>query len=338
MRSVVEAYRRDGVFQRHDIRLIETHDEGSAARRLLLACRAMATYVSLLLRGNVSAVHIHMAMRGSFWRKSVFAKVAGLFSVPVVAHLHGSEMEQFYGEQPRWRQRLICSQLQRCHTVLVLSRSWGEFVTQISPCANVVELPNYVRLPELTPRLGGRGTVDVLFLGLVGRRKGVYDLLRALAIALPRAPALRLRIGGNGDIEQAQRLADEFHLADTVEFLGWVTGAQKDSLLANADAYVLPSHNEGLPMSVLEAMSFGLPVITTNVGGIPELLTSGQDGLLVSPGDIDALAEALVTLALDSGLRNRLGQQARKRIEKCYSDRSVLPRLEAVYKQLHTTS
>lgn len=334
MRSVVEAYRRDGLFDRHDVRLIETHDEGSLGRRLRMAASALASFMALLLRRQVDLVHVHMAMRGSFWRKSVFATLARWFGVPVVAHLHGSEMEVFYnGLGPFW-QRQVVRQLEACARVLVLSDSWHAFVTRIAPRARVQVLPNYVKVPAEPAQGQGGAQVTVLFLGLVGRRKGVFDLLPAMARAVVDAPQLRLLLGGNGEVAQAQQQADELNLGKQVQFLGWVAGEQKEQLLRQADVYILPSHNEGLPMSVLEAMSYGLPVVTTRVGGIPELVTDGEDGLLVDAGDVAAIAAALVRLAQQPAERARLGAAARARVLAAYSDATVLPQLERVYAEV----
>lgn len=336
MRAVVEAYRRDGLFERHALTLVETHDEGSVAKRLALLARGYARFARLLLCGQVDAVHAHMAMRGSFWRKSLFARTAQLFGVPVIAHLHGSEFERFYAEQPRWRQRLIEAQLRSSARVLVLSHSWEAFVRGIAPAARVQVLPNYVLLPAEAARPGhaAQDRVQALFLGLVGTRKGVFDLLPALAEALRQEPRLHLQLGGNGDVERARAMAHELGIAERVEFLGWVSGQRKAELLAAADLYVLPSHNEGLPVSVLEAMACGLPVISTQVGGIPELVREGVDGLLVAPGDRAALVQALVQLARDAALRARMGASARERVAQGYERGRVLPQLEQLYAEL----
>ncbi|MCP5283226.1 MAG: glycosyltransferase family 4 protein [Rhodoferax sp.] len=333
MRAVVEGYRDDGVFDRHHVRWLVTHDEGSLVRRLSLALRAWLTLLGLLLRRRVRLLHSHMAMRGSFWRKSIFNATARLFGVPVLAHLHGSEFRQFHAALPPWLQRRVAREFEACAEVLVLSTEWADFVQGIAPRAHVRVLPNYVRMPAAVARTAASATGGVtgLFLGVVGQRKGVFDLLPALAQALRLAPGLRLRIGGNGDVDAARARARELGVGDQVEFLGWVSGEAKAQALAAAQFYVLPSHNEGLPMSLLEAMAHGLPVISTRVGGIPGLVRDGTDGLLVTAGDVTALAAALARMATDATWRHAAGQAARARVQQDFSDVVVLPQLDAAY-------
>lgn len=332
MSSVVRNYRRDGLFDRYPVRLLVTHEEGGAGRRVWRAAGAFAALFWWLLQGRVAAVHSHMAMRGSFWRKSLFNALARAFGVRVIAHLHGSEFRQFVASQPPWRQRLIRRQLEACACVIVLSASWAQLVREIAPAASVVEVPNHVDLPVLADaRPAGGHEPVVLFLGLVGDRKGVFDLLPAFAQALGESPAMRLVVAGNGEVARAGRMAQELGIGGRVQFPGWVEGAAKESLLVSADIYVLPSHNENFPVSVLEAMARSLPVITTRVGGIPELVRDGVDGILVEPGDVAALAAALVALASDAGLQRRLGASGRSRIEAAYCPDVVLPRLYGVY-------
>jgi glycosyltransferase involved in cell wall biosynthesis len=334
MRAVVEGYREGGLFQRYPVRWLVTHDEGSAFRRLSIAVRAYLNLLAMLLAGRVATVHSHMAMRGSFWRKSLFNATARGAGVPVIAHLHGSEFKQFYAALSPRLQRRVSIEFERCHCVLVLSRSWAEFVRSIAPRAHVVEMPNHVRLQpprEFLAPSQGEDVVTVLFLGLVGDRKGVFDLLPALASALQAAPSLRLVIGGNGELDRARAMVTTLGLDKQVQLLGWVTGDQKQAALRSADVYVLPSHNEGLPVSILEAMSHGLPIVATRVGGIPELLRDGVDGLLLEPGDVPALASALVRLATQRDQRINMGQAARQRISEGYCDDVVLPRLYEVY-------
>ncbi|MGL6072313.1 glycosyltransferase family 4 protein, partial [Craterilacuibacter sp.] len=294
MLSVVERYQQDGVFKRWDIRLLSPHCEGALWRRLLAALTALMSFSGELLLNRVSLLHCHVAMAGSFWRKSLFALLARTRGVPVVFHLHGSDLKPWYAAQPQWRKNWIRRVLEQCAAVLVLSESWRGFVLDIAPAARVTVLHNYVDLPAEPLRQWQQGRVTLLFLGLVGLRKGIFDLLPAFKQALAACPELFLQIGGNGEIEAAKRQAAELGIASQVEFAGWVDGARKEALLAGADIVVLPSYNEGMPISLMEAMGWALPVISTTVGGIPELVRDGEDGLLYEAGDIDALCQAIL--------------------------------------------
>lgn len=330
MRSVVEGYAEDGFLAAQDVRLVSSYVEAGFVRRQFVALRALVRVAALLATRSVELVHIHAAMKGSFWRKAVFAGLARSRGVPVLLHLHGSEMKDFYGRQPAWLKRTIVRQLTRATRVVVLSESWRAFVAEIAPDAKPVVVPNYVRVPERPARGTGR-PVTLLFLGLLGRRKGIFDLLEAFARAQAVHPDMRLVVGGNGEIEAATRHARDLGLADRVRFEGWVGPADKAALLDAADIYVLPSHNEGLPMSVLEAMAHGLPVVTTDVGGLPELVTDGVHGRMVRPGDIAALTAAILDLARDPEARRRMGDAGRARVQGGYSRDAVLPRLAELY-------
>lgn len=336
MRSVVEGYLSDGLFSRWNVVLLSSHVDGGLALRLTTAAQAFFRFIGLLLQRKVSLVHCHAAMRGSFWRKSLFSLMSRMAGVPVIFHLHGSEMRVFVDKQPAFLQRLIGRILEKQSVVIVLSESWFSYIKSIAPHAVVEIFPNYVNLPALADKIVNRNdvNVEVLFLGLVGVRKGVYDLLHAFKDAITQVPGLRLVIGGNGDVERARALTVELNIENHVVFAGWVSGEEKENLLSRVNIYVLPSYNEGLPVSLLEAMSWQVPVISTRVGGIPELVREGIDGLLIEAGDRAALSLAIITLAKDPDLRKKMGVTARNHIEGMFSRQIVLPKIEALYGSL----
>ncbi|MBS1142132.1 MAG: hypothetical protein H6R13_3585 [Proteobacteria bacterium] len=334
MRSVIEGYSADGLFSRWGVLLLNPHVEGVLSVRLLAAAREFFRFVGLLLRQQVSLVHCHAAMKGSFWRKSLFALLARAARVPVVFHIHGGAMKAFVARQPVLVQGLISWILARQSLVLVLSESWLDYVKSISPSANVATLANYVELPDLAakPVHEAGDVIEVLFLGVVWAPKGVYDLLPAFKAAQAKVPSLRLIIAGTGEIERASSLAKDLQIEEQVTFAGWVSGDKKTELLRRAQICVLPSYNEGLPVCLLEAMSWQVPVISTRVGGIPDLVREGIDGRLVDPGDQDALSRAIIELSASRSLRDEMGIAARARIEQGFAKDVVLPKLEGFYR------
>ena len=149
-------------------------------------------------------------------------------------------------------------------------------------------------------------------LGRLGQRKGTYDILDAVA-QLPNAVRERLAIvlAGDGDVAEVRARADALtRQGARVEVRDWLGPEERDALLATASVFLLPSHDEGLPMALLEAMAAGLAPITSPVGAIPEVINDGENGILVDPGKVGALAEAIERLVDDGAERRKLASGA----------------------------
>ena len=152
---------------------------------------------------------------------------------------------------------------------------------------------------------------NFLFLGRLGKRKGAYDLLEVLRDnKIYYQEKVKLFIGGDGEVEHVLKRIREYKLEEMVEYVGWVTGEKKIELLNNADVYVLPSYSEGLPISILEAMSYKLPIISTNIGGIPEVVFNAQNGYLITPGDQPALKRCIDKMLESSITRKKMGEKS----------------------------
>jgi glycosyltransferase involved in cell wall biosynthesis len=331
--SVVQVYMDAGLFQRFPVQYIATHCDGGAAAKLAIMLRAYARLLRLLVAGKVGLLHVHVASRASFWRKYGLFQLAHRFGIPTILHLHGGEFAMFYeqecGPVRRW---LIRRLFDRVSCVVVLSRQWEQWVRGISRNAHIEALYNPVIAGTAAFPWAGRDQASVLTLGRLNQGKGSYDLLSAAA-TMP-ATALRLLLGGDGEIEQVRRAAGELGLAERLELLGWVGPEAKQRCLARATVYALPSYNEGMPMSVLEAMAAGLPVVTTPVGGVPEAVTDGVEGFLVAPGDVAMLRDRLHRLLSDQALAQAMGAAARRKIESTFSSTVIMPRLEKIYTDL----
>lgn len=334
MKTVVDGYMSETLLDDWRFKTIWTHDEGSIIQRLRIATCAWFKFTRLLVSRKISFAHIHSAMKGSFWRKTIFAQTARLFKVPVIMHLHGSEMQLFYNNLTKYGKWLVRWSLESSERVVVLSDSWKVFINNIAPNANVMTIPNYVRPPERLVYKCQPEKFEVLFLGLIGNRKGIFDVISIWPEILKQIPYARLLIGGNGEIDRAHDMIKELGISESVNLLGWIDGQQKYQLIANSDVFVLPSYNEGLPMSVLEAMSFSRAVISSNVGGIPELIHHNVDGFIINPGDKKNLLDYLSLLATDGMLREQIAAAAREKIESKYSNTAVIPKLDRLYNDI----
>ena len=308
-----------------------THDDRNMFLKFYTFLKGLLIFLYYISFKNVALVHNHSAMKGSFWRKNIFSSIARLRGIPVLLHLHGSEMQTFYNNSSAYAKLKISTVLEKADRVIVLSKSWSEFIAQISPKAKTEILYNYVSLPSRESKSLDDGIPKVLFLGLLGKRKGVYDLIEVAQRLRENNKKFEFWIGGNGEVDSVSKLLEKNELTSFVKLLGWIDKQAREEYLGKSDIYILPSYNEGLPMSLLEAMSWQIPVISTNVGGIPELIRDGVDGLIVKPGNIDQIEEALMKLIDSKAERVRLGKNSKSRIESDFSDKVILPKLNKIY-------
>jgi glycosyltransferase involved in cell wall biosynthesis len=233
--------------------------------------------------------------------------------------------------------RLVRFMVENTDVMLCLSESWKTYFTthfrmkRIEILGNVIDVPQRAERSR-QPRQGQ--PLRVLFLGLIGKRKGVFDLLDVLRQHQPEwAGKLELTIGGNGEVGKLTDFIREHNLGAMVRFEGWIGSERKQQLLAESDLYILPSYNEGLPLSILEAMSYHLPVISTPVGGTAEVVIDGVNGYLVQPGDKKAIYERLNAFVEQPELAGVMGDESGKRI-KSYLPDAILPKLRSVYEEL----
>ena len=330
--SVVNVYRAAGLFERWPVTYIATHRDGSKFAKLNRAGCAVMQFLRLLILRRVLAVHVHTSSRASFWRKGIFFLLAGAFRVPIILHLHGGNFDQYFDKVGSYRKRIIRFAFNHVAAVIALSDEWRKWMLSRFGKVNVFVAFNPVAIPA--PVTDEREAATLLFLGQFGQRKGIYILLAAVAKLAGEFPTLRLLAGGDGELEQVREMANALGIKDRVEILGWVKGAAKDALLARSTIYVLPSYAENLPMSVLEAMAAGMPVISTPVGGIPSAIEHGVEGYLVTPGDSDALAEAIRGLLVDRDACRQMGEAARAKAIVKFSAEKVIADVEHVYRAL----
>jgi glycosyltransferase involved in cell wall biosynthesis len=295
---------------------LATMVEGSKWRKLTTFAEALVR-TAAQLRRRPDIVHIHFASRASSVRKMLLARLALASGARLVMHAHGGGYRDYFASLSAPARAATVQTLSRAHCLIVLGETWREFFASAGvPRERIVILPNPVQLPAVLPKRLGRSHVRLVYLGLFARTKGVFDLIDALTRLPPECLGrTRLVLAGNGDVMAVRDLAERRGLARFVEVRDWIGPAERDRLLASADAFVLPSYAEGLPMSLLEAMAWGLPVISTTVGSIPEHVRDGVQGLLVQPGDVSDLSGAIERMVMDDGLRARMGEKARRAVE-----------------------
>jgi glycosyltransferase involved in cell wall biosynthesis len=335
--TVVANYEQCGLLRRWDVKYLTTHTSGSKRTKLISAVLALLQLLGLLFARRVSVVHLHMSSRASTWRKWIYTLAARAFGVPYMIHLHSPDYVDFFDKECGLVQRHFIRKLfTRAKYVIALSKSWANDILRIAPDSNVVVLFNSVDLPVLdclpaeSQASRNQARPVILFLGRIGERKGAFDLLKAASLV---NIDFELIMAGDGEISEAKALAKSLRICDQISFPGWLRGQEKNSALSRARVFALPSHNEGVPMAILEAMSWGIPVVTTPVGGIPEVVLNNVHGLLVSPGNVSELAAALSELLSKPETARQMGDAGRCRVKDTFAHDILIPRLEQLWKE-----
>lgn len=311
---------------------ISTTREGNGLTKFRCLVLAWFRLVYYCVFEDIAVVHIHGASNSSFWRKRIFIYTAKFLGKKVVYHIHGGGFMSF----SMAHHNAVAKVLRKVDVVVALSRSWKQFFESEFHCSNVVIIPNIISNPKFIARSISfdKVRVEALFLGLLDRNKGIFNTLEMIN---QHQGELRgkflLHIGGNGKTEEVRRLIAEYGIGDIVQFEGWVEGGKKVELLNRSDFYLLPSYNEGLPISILEAMSYRLPIVASPVGGIPEIVEEGVNGFLVQPGDNESLYRAISQLIENPNQRRIMGERSWEKVQP-YLPSAVESKLMAVYSKL----
>jgi glycosyltransferase involved in cell wall biosynthesis len=291
--------------------------------RALRGCIRAPTFLSRLERSRPRTVLIFSSSGASFFEKSLYACYARVRGCRVLFFVRDGHFMLLA------RRSLLFRKVGRVligvnNIVLCQSASWHRFfVDELGVAAARCAVVENWTVGDEELALGDRrdyrtgGRVRVLFLGWIEEAKGIFDLLEAIRRVAEKHPEIDLFVGGSGsEFSKCLEWTEVHGMSAKVHFVGWVDGEEKARLLAEADIFVLPSRYEGVSNAVLEAMAAGLPVIASRVGGLPDVIADGQEGILVEAGDVSKLSEAIVRLVTDGELRETMGRNGRRAAER----------------------
>lgn len=327
--GVVNNYYDAGITEKVDLNYIGTMVEGSRLRKLWQAVKAYIKFLKLLPEYPI--VHVNVASDSSYYRKSLFIKAAKRAGRKIVIHQHGGDFETFYEKEQNDRGRAKIRQVLGMGDVfLVLSPVLEKFFKGILEPSKVILFPNAVPVPDSIEKEYGKQRI--LFLGRLCKEKGLRELFSILPQLHEQFPQMHLLLGGIWEDEELREEAEK--MEEYVSDLGWLQGEAKKDYLRISDLFVFPTYFEGQPVSVLEAMAYQCGIVATRVGGIPQMIEQEQTGLLIEPKDQEGLKSALEKLLSDPELCERLGKNARVKIEKEFSIEKSLQELIKIYQQL----
>ncbi|MCW4000703.1 MAG: glycosyltransferase family 4 protein [Candidatus Bathyarchaeota archaeon] len=297
------------------------------------------SYPFTLLTESPSIVHINATDYLNFFENSVYLFVAKMLRKKSIMHIHATYFEAFYDGSNAIFKAVIRKTLNAADRLIVLSPNTQAFFTKIAPSSKISVIPNTAEIPAklVNEKFSERDAkVRVLFLGSEeAKRKGFFDVIKAIPIVLEKSkvPVVFL-FAGIYDSDKLRAINETKAQCKCVECLGYLDNSEMLLVRQSSDIYTLPSYAEGLPCALLEAMAAGLPVVTTTVGSIPEVVEDNINGFLIEPGDVTLLAEKIVVLANDSALRQIIGVRNIDKIKKLFSPESIMRELNEVYRDL----
>jgi glycosyltransferase involved in cell wall biosynthesis len=326
--AVIKAYEETSIWSKWNCKWVETYRDTSIIIKIWYFLKSLLRYLIILPQCEI--VHIHISWSTSAFRKFPFFICAKIFRKKVIIHLHsGDDMIVKAKFQFLYRNLFLNAD----HTILLAESIKNKLIDHYRfKKVSVVYNP----CPEKNKETEKVKNNDILFAGTLYHIKGYSDLIEAFSLIAKKLPEWKIVFAGNGEIEEAKQLAKKFHIENQVIFKGWVLAEEKDILFKESSFLCLPSYTEGFPMAVLDAWAYGLPVITTPVGGLPDVLKHGENALVFEPGDINSLASNLVLLIENEKLRKKLSGESIKLSKNEFNLQNIAKQLDELYTELLT--
>ncbi len=291
-------------------------------------------WISIVSSRNVSIVHFNLAFsKPSIIRDVPLILYAKLIRKRIVLHVHGGEF-LLKTEAPSWMRILLRSVFTRNIPVLVLSMLEREALLHNFSINNIIILPNCVDLSvarKVNRNYASQDKLNLLFLGRIHADKGLELIYQAMIILIGKNISFSFFMAGTGPQEKLYTTKFSTLLGDKFTFCGVVSGSTKNSLLSNCDIFLLPSLYEGLPMALLESMSFGLVPVVTNIGSIGTVVKNAENGILLGINPSEEIALAIEKLGKDRLLLQLLSKEARNSIFNNFSPEKYIFCLNEIY-------
>lgn len=335
MWTVIENYLNNKEFcEGINLKYIPTATSSFLLKKLLFSAKGLIKVFLYLIFNKIDIVHVHMAEKGSVFREGIVVVFSKIMKRKVIIHMHGATFEEWYSNQKKIIKNLVRYIFNLCDMFLILGEFYRPFMktiildeTKINVLYNAVYVPKYNKY--------NKNGNEIIFLGMLIERKGIDDLLNAIERiknSLPNNIIFKLYgMDKNGNIEKK---ISESGLGNVVKYCGWMTYDMRDECFSKSIINVLPSYHEGLPMSILETMSYGIPNISTYVAGIPEVIRNNQDGILINPGEVDKLSRILLELIENVDLRESFSNNSYNHIKATFNVKKHIEKLEKFYNDL----
>jgi len=310
-------------------------------------------YILKLSKLNPAIIYLPLAQNKlGFLRDSIFILIGKILGKKLCVHFHGGNFDLFYNQQGKLFRLYISIVLKKIDKLIVLAE---KFKKQFIPFLNTRKIsilyncvPKNEFITQNRERVFSQNKIlKILFIGYISKAKGALDLVQAIPEVIKKSsePLEFILCGQPVDIERnitfipdphfgytkIKKLTADKNLYQYVKIYTTLTSEEKYRLLSDADIFVFPTHSEGCGLVVLEAMAYGLPVITTTVGALEEMLKDGINCFLVQPSDYKSLAKKILVLINNSELRKQMGENNRKLVKEKYNPDVFLQNLTNIW-------
>ena len=305
-----------------------------ALSRVTRILRNKKEWERLLKQNKDTVIHYNMPlMKSAIIRDYMLLKVAHSLKMPIVLHIHGGNYIK-ERNRPWYINRLLKSIFSWGKHVIVLGEEEKEILEEDFKLNNIVSLPNSIDLSEareFNRNIEGKEILDILYLGRIEPNKGIDYIFEACKALKSEGVKFHLNFAGKEEIEgqYIPKFKEEFGKDFT--FHGVVSGNKKSELLKKCEVFLLPSFFEGLPMSLLETMSFGQVPVVTAVGSIPSVVTDNINGVFIGIKNTDDIVCAVKRIAKDREFYSNLSENAKKTIIEKFDDRKYIEQLNLLY-------
>jgi glycosyltransferase involved in cell wall biosynthesis len=309
-------------------------ESGGTLNRLRRIWRNRLEWKRLLHLHPDAVIHYNMPLMGAaVIRDYMLLQVAHKLGNPIVLHVHGGNYMK-NRQRPWIIQRLIETVFSWAKHIIVLSEEEKQIVEEDFNVDNVHSLPNCIDLTEARDykrKFEAENPLSILYLGRIEKNKGIdYILEVAKKLKADKVP-FTLHFAGKEETQDEYIPQFKSELGESFIYHGVVFGKVKNDLLKQCDVFLLPSFYEGLPMSLIETMSFGMVPVVTNVGSISSIVNDKQNGLFVKVKDTDSIMSVIKTLCTDISLVEDLSVKAQQTLLSLFRDKDYVDKLNILY-------
>lgn len=309
---------------------IPTHINGTKIQKIKLFYKALVDILKLVKNKKIDIAHLHVTENGSFYRKTIVMFLLQKYHVKVILH-HHIDYTEFYEKSNMLTKKIIRKTLEKADLNIVLGKVFNVYMKALVQKAKVKVIYNGVDVPSVN--MYNANSSHILFLGWFNERKGIREVLEAIKQLDDEGFDNKIKIILCGEPnEYVNNLITSNHLEDRIGYIGKVSEEERNKLFKTVFVNLLPSRKEGLPMSIIESMAYGIPCIASNVGAIPEIIDDTNGILIDSPSSSD-LKEAIKMLWNNKALRSLFSQKSYEKINEKFTIMEQCSKLEKEYER-----